>query len=584
MLLTCIAHVLRAGSASSRQRLREGPALLSSLSASATEVKYFEEAVDVARDDLAGDATGAWDVRTEDGRGHGCSLEFVLRQHSANSRAAQHRLTGCAGERDTPFDLDGFIDGSGSLELTQCFMEAPFTVRYWRAEVSRDGRTMRGVWATDADGTGVGGATWKSSRSAEESRNWGLLTRRGRGVVEFTATRVDRADGEWSSDEDELGSGVASQTFRSVASPAGSAYSGRERGVRMRSASPPGRSPRAASPSRSSYAVDMPVSGYARGVPLLDMQRQGLLDERDGEAARAAKAEHQLYMLEQQLADVRIEMFRWRDVVLPEAEQRAVVAEEWRAYAERKQREAESFLLEAGEGKSDANAEAEEVAEELFEQQGKYGSNRPHNLISRHCFERLVVVAELLRRVKQDLVAERSSRVALETERDKAAWREASMEEALDSMAKQLAPANAGEGSGVSVATWRVAVGGATASLVVALVVALIGPWGCLMLMVFVSYPLLLGKALAPAGAFTQYLDDIATWARGSTAAATSLGDISAVSGWATGRHTAGMHGDVTSSHWETSQAGVTWPRTSSSRSQRRLSVASTCMSMSSPQ
>ena len=110
-----------------------------------------------------------------------------------------------------------------------------------------------------------------------------------------------------------------------------------------------------------------------------------------------------------------------------------------------------------------------------------------------------------------------------------AAWREASMEEALDSMAKQQAPANAGEGSGVSVAAWRVAAGGASAALVVTLVVALIGPWGCLMLMVFVSYPLLLGKALAPE-AFTQYLDDIATWARGgSIAAATSLGDISAV-------------------------------------------------------
>ena len=279
---------------------------------------------------------------------------------------------------------------------------------------------------------------------------------------------------------------------------------------------------------------------------LWDMERQDLLDERDGEAARAAKAEQQLYMLEQQLADVRGELFRLRDVVLPEAEQRAVVAEEWRAYAERKQREAESFLLEAGEGKADATAEAEEVVEELFEQQ------------------------EQRRRVERSLAAERSSRVAVEAQRDKAELREEALEEALDSMTKQLGAATAGWSSGMSVSAdglaWQVAMAGATVALAVALVGSVFGLWGCLLLLVFASWPLLLGKALAPE-AFTQALATAATWAPGGSTAA--LGDTSILPGWAadTPAYSDGGAG-----------VRVPWP---SPRSQRRQSVAS--MSMSSP-
>ena len=56
--------------------------------------------------------------------------------------------------------------------------------------LSRDGRTMRGVWAADEQGLELDGATWKSSRHAQNSIDFGLLARRGRGVVEFSARRV----------------------------------------------------------------------------------------------------------------------------------------------------------------------------------------------------------------------------------------------------------------------------------------------------------------------------------------------------------------------------------------------------------
>ena len=341
-------------------------------------------------------------------------------------------VAGHEGEADraTPFEIHGSIDATGtSLTFTQRYTVAPHPIRYWRAEVSRDGRTMRGVWASNEDGVAVDGATWKSSRGAPDSINFGLLTRRGRGVVEFSARRIDTAD-DWrtSTGADADASGFGSPQRHMTA---GNTIQGRsprlnDGGHRYwsdadelssweRSVVEP-RSLRTQARVRSPYrstatsyhtapfseSVRVPVSSVA----LRNDERQELLDRLDEQVARAKDAERRLHRVEQELGCTRD--------ALAAAEQRAMVAEEWRKHAETKQLEAESCLLEAGDVRDDALFESEEAARELSAHQ------------------------ERIRETERELSSERRERLALQHELEKANSREAAMEKALDSMTNQL--------------------------------------------------------------------------------------------------------------------------------------------------
>jgi len=482
-------------------RMHKGQALLRSLGAddmSPAEVRYadVEEEVEILAAVDRSDVSGTWDVLTEDGRGHSCSLELVLRQNGRGPDMLRpRRVTGCEGEADsaTPFELNGSMDASGSsLTFTQRYTVAPHTIRYWRAEVASDGRTMRGVWATDTEGVAIDGATWKSTRDAPDSIDFAMLSRRGRGVVEFSARRVDTNVGEWSSDEDDGGGGGAALSPRS--------YSGRERGPQLRrweSSPPPAAAVGTVSvaswddgdrqidvPHRSSDVTRLRTrvryispddahsrspSSYRRGVAMLDDERQELIDAIGEESDIADDAERRLHRVEQELGAARD--------ALAAAEQRAMVAEEWRKHAEAQQKEAESFLLQANDKSEDAVSEAEEVARELLQHQAR------------------------IRRAERELAVEQRERMALESDLEQAALREAAMEEAVNSLTNRLGAATEAAASAPwrgSERSWRWAAMGAALALLLAVVASIWGWLPLLALLVLVSYPLLLARALAP--------------------------------------------------------------------------------------